>query len=303
MRYITRTKIWSATLVLGLFTYTATPSVTQAAKPVTIPFEISPGGHIVVPVTIGGSERLSFVVDTAAGSAVIEPDVVERLGLNVSGEKVNVRGEQGDSKQDMLMLDDLRVGNRSRDGIMTVVQDLEPFTGGRFEIDGIVDAKFLRQFDVRFDFKNKEMTLFDIATSDKNCGACPVGATPVSFEVHAQGHMLIPAAIGDTSMMGFLDTGSGHSGINSLAAEALGLNIPKPDSSVGPYGHGFGIEGGPIKTGEVVLQDRAQLAVVDRDDIFEDFGLASKPRMLMGTDLLKGRVLSISYGRNTLFVQ
>ena len=104
-------------------------------------------------------------------------------------------------------------------------------------------------------------------------------------------------------MTGMLDTGSGHSGINRLAAGSLGLDIPKPESSVGPYGHGFGIQGGPIKAGEVVLQETAQLAVVDRADIFEAFGLANQPRMLMGTNLLKNRVLSISYGRSTLFVQ
>jgi len=302
VRNITRTKIWSAA-VLSVFTYAATPAITQAAEPVTIPFEMSPGGHILVPVTVGGSEQLLFAVDTAAGSEVIEPDVVERLGLEVSGEKAHVRGEQGDSQQDMLTLDELTVGNRSRDGIMIVVQDLEHFTQGRFEIDGILGAKFLRQFDVRFDFKKNEMTLFDIATSDENCGVCPDGATPVSFELHEQGHMLIPAAIGDTKMTGLLDTGSGHSGINSLAADALGLDIPKPVLSQGSHGHGFGIQAGPIKVGEVVLQERAQLAVVDRDDMFEAFGLANKPRMLMGTNLLKDRVLSISYGRRTLFVE
>ncbi len=198
---MTRTKIWGVALVLGMMTSAATPPVTQAAKPVTIPFEMSPGGHIIVPVTIGGSERLLFVVDTAAGSGVIEPDVVARLGLEVSDETVNVRGEQGDSRasQALLTLDELTVGNRSLDGITTVVQDLEHITGGRFEIDGILGAKFLRQFDVRFDFKNNEMTLFDIAASEEDCGVCPDGATPVSFEMHEQGHMLIPAAIGDTS--------------------------------------------------------------------------------------------------------
>ena len=59
----------------------------------------------------------------------------------------------------------------------------------------------------------------------------------------------------------------------------------------------------PIRAGEVVLQETAQLAVVDRADIFEAFGLANQPRMLMGTNLLKNRVLSISYGRSTRFVQ
>ena len=205
---MTRTKIWGVALVLGMMTSAATPPVTQAAKPVTIPFEMSPGGHIIVPVTIGGSERLLFVVDTAAGSGVIEPDVVARLGLEVSDETVNVRGEQGDSPQALLTLDELTVGNRSLDGITTVVQDLEHITGGRFEIDGILGAKFLRQFDVRFDFKNNEMTLFDIAASEEDCGVCPDGATPVSFEMHEQGHMLIPAAIGDTRSPWWKSVGS-----------------------------------------------------------------------------------------------
>ena len=108
--------------------------------------------------------------------------------------------------------------------------------------------------------------------------------------------------IGKTPITGMLDTGSGHSGINTLAAEAIGVDmsqIPQPAAS----GHHAAIQTGPIKVGGVVLQDMAQLAIQDRKDIFQAVGLDTVPRILMGTNLFEGKKLSISYGLNQLFVE
>ena len=103
-------------------------------------------------------------------------------------------------------------------------------------------------------------------------------------------------------MTGVLDTGSGHSGINTLAAEALGIDVSKiaqPAAS----GHHAAILAGPINAGEVQLQEQTQLGIMDRKDIFEPLGLDTVPRILMGTNLFVGRTLSISYGLNQLFVE
>ena len=274
----------------------------DALDPVTVPFEMGPRGHLIVSAGVNG-EELRLMVDTAAGSCVLEPDAVERLGLQGDGKKEVVRGEHGDSRQEIFQLDGLTIGNRTRDGLKTASQDLSHITRDRYEIDGIVGANYLREFDVRFDFTRKEMTLYDQADKTADCEVCPEDATAVPFEMYEQGHILVPAGVEETRMTGLLDSGSGHSGINSLVTKALGLELPEPASTSGLHGHGFGIQGGPIYLGDVVLQEKAQLMVVERDDIFEPFGLADKPRMLIGTDLFEGRVLSISYGTKQLFVE
>jgi hypothetical protein len=121
----------------------------------------------------------------------------------------------------------------------------------------------------------------------------------VEVEFAEQGHILLPARVGDVEVTALLDTGSGHSGVNTRVTDAMDLDLPEPP----PGSHGVGIETGPVRVGSGLLRERATLLVMDRADIFSAFGLEDRPRMLLGTDLLADRVLSISYGRGQIFVE
>ena len=272
--------------------------VLAAAEPVPVPFTLSPRGHIMVPVELADGQTRTFLLDTAAGSFLIAPQVARELGLEPLDETMSVVGKTGQRDLDLVVLDGVSLGGQSRDGLRAAVEEVGSIPGEGVTCDGILGAAFLRQFDVRIDFAANTVTLFDPATDD-HCPVCPAEATPVPIEIHEQGHILLPAGIGDLDLTGLLDTGSGHSGVNTRVTDALGVDLPDPP----PGGHGLGIETGPIRIGEQVIVDRGPLMVMDRADIFAAFDLVDKPRMLVGTDLLAGRVLSISYATRHLYVE
>ena len=97
-----------------------------------------------------------------------------------------------------------------------------------------------------------------------------------------------------------MDTGSGHSGLNFNAARALGVTLP-PSPAGAPAGHRFGLETGPVRVGETVLTERTALFVMDHP-VMAALGLADRPSMLLGTDQLQGKTLTICYGLETVFL-
>lgn len=269
-----------------------------AGESVTVPFSLGPRGHILVSVTLSDDVTRQFALDTAAGKCVISPEVARDLECEPLAGSAVVVGETGRGEFGTVRLDGVALGGRTLSGLPAVVQDLQGISQGRFTLDGILGAPFLREFDLRIDFPAGTVTLFDPAT-EADCPVCPAAAVPVGIEVRDQGHILVPAGIGETDLTGLLDTGSGHSGINSIAARDLEVELPDPP----PSGHGFGILAGPIRVGDQVILDQGPLAVMDRPDIFSAFDLVNRPRILMGTNLFRGRVLSISYSTLRLWVE
>lgn len=274
------------------------PAAGAGDAALAVPFTRSPRGHVLVPVTLSDGVPRSFVLDTAAGSCVISPEVARALGGAPRGGRATVVGEAGRREQDVVTLERVTFGGRSLDGVPAIVQDLSGISAGAFAFDGILGAPFLRPFDVRIDFANDRVTLF-APGAGAECPVCPPASSGVAIEIREQGHVLLPASVAGVNVTALLDTGAGHSGINSLAAKALGVELP----DVPANGHGLGILAGPIRVGERTLQEQAPLRVMDREDIFAPLGLADRPRLLLGTDLLAGRVLSISYGTGRLFLE
>ncbi len=273
-------------LVLGS---TASPGAGAAAE---IPFTRSARGHVLVPVTLSDGVTRRFALDTAAGSSVIAPEVARALGAEPRGPRATLVGEAGRSEHGVATLDRVTVGDRSAAGVPVLIQAFPLDASGAAPFDGILGAPFLRRYDLRVDFLRNTVSLLDPRGG-------PGDSTGVPIVIREQGHVLIPVRIGDVEVTALLDTGSGHSGINSIAARALGVELPNP----APAGHGLAILAGPIRVGDRTLRDRGQLVVMDRDDIFAPLGLADRPRLLLGTDLLGGRAITISYAEGRLFLE
>jgi len=113
--------------------------------------------------------------------------------------------------------------------------------------------------------------------------------------------IVLPATVNAKPVNALLDSGSGHSGINGKAAAALGVTLPKMPAGA-PTGHSFGIQTGPVRVGETILTEQTPLFVMDHP-LMESLGLTDRASMLMGTDQLKGRSVTICYELETLFLQ
>lgn len=282
---------------IAAITVYATPTVRE-----TISFESSPRGHILVPVSINGSDSLIFVLDTGAGKTFITPSTAEKLRLaSMPGEGLSTQGVHGKTTNPVVELQSLAVGGVRVMDIQAIVLDLDHITRGNWRADGVLGMDFLKQFDVRLDFGNSVVSFYSAALERSDCVACPAGLDGVAFESIDPGFIVLPATVAARPVHAVLDSGSGHSGINLMAAESLGVTLPPmPDGA--PTGHGFGIETGPVHVSETVLAERAALFVMDHP-IMESLGLADRPSMLIGTDQFKNRTVTICYKLETLFLQ
>ena len=112
---------------------------------------------------------------------------------------------------------------------------------------------------------------------------------------------MLPATVDEKPVKALLDTGAGHSGLNSKAVAALGITLP-PMPAGTPAGHGLGLQAGPVTVGDSTLVARATLRVMDHP-IMEALGLANGPTMLIGTDQLADRSVTICYRLRRLFLQ
>lgn len=265
-------------------------------------FESSPRGHVLVPVSVNGGEPLTFILDTGAGKTSITPAAVENLALSkVPGEGAPIMGVHGKTVNPEVNIQSIAVGDARISDIQAIVLDLNHITRGNWQADGILGMDFLRHFDVRLDFAGSVVNFYSAASDRSNCSACPTGIDGIVFETIDPGFIVLPATVAAKPVSALLDSGSGHSGINGKAATALGVSLPNMPAGVSA-GHSFGIQTGPIRLGETTLTEQAPLFVKDHP-LMESLGLADRPSMLMGTDQLKGRSLTICYGLSTLFLE
>lgn len=282
---------------LAALTAHASPSLITS-----VDFTSSPRGHVLVPVSIDGSELLVFVLDTGAGKTLVTPSLVERLGLEKApGGSTTTLGMHGTTENATVELRSLAVGEAQVADVQAVVLDLDHITQGKWRADGVLGIDFLGQFDIRLDYRASTVSLYSAASDRSNCAACPAGAYGIAFETIDPGFIVLPATVAEKPLKAVLDTGSGHSGLNGKAAAALGVVLP-PMSADTPAGHGFGIQTGPVRVGDTVLTERATLHVMNHP-VMEALGLADGPTMLMGTDQLEGRTVTICYRLGSLFLQ
>lgn len=265
-------------------------------------FTSSPRGHVLVPVSIDGSESLVFVLDTGAGKTVVTPKLVVKLGLEEErAEREVIRGIHGETENAVVNVQSIAVGELHVADIQAIVLNLDHITHGNWHVDGILGMDFLSQFDVRLDFGANRVSFYSAASDRSNCVACPAGIDGIGFETIDPGFIVLPATVDATPVNAVLDTGSGHSGLNLKAATALGVALPSMPAGA-QAGHGFGLQTGPVRVGDTTVSERTALHVMDHP-VTEALGLADQPTMLMGTDQLKGRVVTICYGLGRLFLQ
>lgn len=267
----------------------------------SVDFTSSPRGHVLVPVSINGNESLIFVLDTGAGKTYVTPSIVEKLNLTkVSGEGASTLGAHGKTVNPMVNLQSVAVGEVRVESVQAIVLDLDHITVGNWHADGVLGMDFLGQFDVQLDFERSVVNFYSAASDRSNCIACPAGIDGILFDTIDPGFIVLPVTVGTKPVKAVLDSGSGHSGLNGKAAAALGVTLP-PMPAGASTGHSFGIQTGPIRVGETILAEQAPLFVMDHP-VMESLGLADQPSMLMGTDLVKGRSVTICYGLKTLFL-
>ncbi|WP_265571161.1 aspartyl protease family protein [Sphingomicrobium nitratireducens] len=246
-------------------------------------FQVDPHDRMTLPIEVTGGETLDFMIDTGAERSAISAEAARLLGYETLGEKTVV-SFAGRASVETVNIPSIRVSRR-------VLHDLEAlkFREAAIGADGLLGIDSLADQFVTFDFDDREMRL----------GKAPKFRTKgrrdevVVDLVERDGRMVMSnAQVGKTRLDVMIDTGSGISIGNQMLKREL-------------------MASGKIKrlrrlamltvTGEIVPIDYGLLRDVEIDGItilrmpiafalsepFEELGLADRPTLLLGMDVLR----------------
>ena len=145
--------------------------ISIAQKPITsIPFELF-GDHIIIQVSVDGSENLDFIFDTGAGLTVVDDDVASELGI--SGKKIDMGEEYYDWQ--LIKHNTIAINNFPMEKNIKVYSTdfdhLEISLG--MDIDGIVGYDLLKHHSIYVNFDDKTINVYDLGEAPKKGDAIP----------------------------------------------------------------------------------------------------------------------------------
>jgi hypothetical protein len=197
-----------------------------ASEPLTrVRFSTS-GDRVMVPVTMNGSNGLSFLLDTGYGITMIHPALPDALKLNRAGQ-ITIAGIAGDEKAPTYEGAVFDIGGAKYEPRR--VAALASEGNRRRRRDGILGSGLFRQYVIEIDFVGKQLSLYapsNFTYSGKG-EVIPMrfrrgGTTPIiSASVPGTNNVLIPAEYEiDTGCDSSICLGHDFIVANHLLAEA-----------------------------------------------------------------------------------
>ena len=129
-----------------------------------IEFEISETGHQIVEAKING-KLLRFILDTGAGTSVLDRGCLSELGIE---ETLNVENAAGLGTSDHAMGDievhSIEFGNAlfESPGFVSLNLDHVQVAGGEKGVHGLLGSPFFTQYQAVIDFSKNRLELLNI---------------------------------------------------------------------------------------------------------------------------------------------
>jgi predicted aspartyl protease len=253
------------------------------------PFE-----HLTAPVMINGHGPYPFVVDTGASISCVARGLAEQLGLPIE-EKRQLHTVVGVKTAPMALVDELRIGvRRSRRMSALAIPIEEPGIQGVLAVDWLHDQRLTLNFVT----SNLEFAASRGEQSEPGRVVVPARRRWGQLTI-------VDAELGDRKVSAMVDSGSQVSLCNTSLLSLLDRSQVKgPRRELVQM---ISVIGEPF-SGELVYLPFLRLgglqlgnvAVVHSDaHAFAIWGLADKPAILLGMDLLRQfRAVSLDFGRS-----
>lgn len=243
-----------------------------------------------------------FIVDTAAGSTVVDRDLADHLHLAPApGGASQVTGASGAATFEAAILGKLTVGGISASDLEIVTTDMGRFGKGEFHYDGIIGNDVLRRYAVTMDIGRQRMTLVEAEDPEGIWSFCQANALgPERAPGFAAANIGLSSR---AAAVAIIDSGAARTVLNWPAAQGIGLSKEGPTATNGGELRGFnsvnstassvatisGLQFGAISFSPVEgrVSDLA---------VFKGFGLEHRPGIILGIDVLRQRPFGI--GRN-----
>jgi Aspartyl protease len=197
------------------------PAATPESLPVTIPIR-QEQKLLFVLVTINGRGPFWFAVDTGAHHSVIDPYIVEQLGLARKGSTTVTGTGAGNVPAQSVGAIQMRVGNLPVDVPEPLVIDLSGVPIPKW-VHGLVGAELLEAYVIEVDVIKSTMRAFDPAIFKKPANA---SAVPLIVENH-RFFLSVTIDLDNASVTHSvrIDTGSGDSVADEIVKR--GRNVRK----------------------------------------------------------------------------
>ena len=252
-----------------------------------VPIQIAPTGHATVPVE-GSFGTRQFVFDTGAEGSAVYADFADEVGLKASGSET-LQGQTGAADVPLVQLGKLTLDGTSKASIEAV--KLEPRADG-VPLAGIVGIDLFGDRTVDFDLPHKRLAL--LAPGKRPIDGEGIAATPTIGNL-----LTIPVTIGAVSAVAVIDTGARKTRINWKLGSLLRIDpaqLAKGDTIQGATN--VAVETGATKIANVRLGGRAlanaPVLVADLP-VFEAFGVAHNPAIILGLDWLEKTRMVIDF--------
>jgi predicted aspartyl protease len=256
----------------GLLALMAAPAVAE------VPIAIAASGHATVPVE-GGFGVRQFVFDTGAEGSAVYANFADEVGLKSAGNE-QLQGQTGTADVPLVRLDRLTLDGTAKTALEAVKLDAR---ADGVPLAGIVGLDLFGDRTVDFDLPRKRLSLLPPGT--RPVAGAGIAATPTAGNL-----LTVPVRIGAATATAVIDTGARKTRINWNLGTLLGLDptkLAKGDTIQGATNSA--VETGATRIGDVHLGDRiltdAPVLVADLP-VFEAFGVADRPAIILGLDWL-----------------
>jgi predicted aspartyl protease len=262
-----------------------------------VPIEIAPTGHATVPVQ-GSFGVRHFVFDTGAEGSAVYEDFAGSAGVRAAGTET-LQGQTGTADVAIVRLSEL-----SLDGVRKAPIDAVklPLRADGVRLAGIVGLDLFGDRTVDFDLLRGRVALLPSGSRPPGLTAKPVLATPTAGDL-----LTVPVTIGSVTATAVIDTGARKTRINWALGRLLKLDpakLAKGDTVQGATNEA--VETGATRISDVRLGDQrladAPVLVADMP-VFDAFGLAGRPAIILGLDWLKETRLVIDFPARLVWFQ
>ncbi|MDP1631475.1 MAG: retroviral-like aspartic protease family protein [Caulobacter sp.] len=271
----------------------------EAEEPFLIDASADRDKRLTIPVLIGDQGPFDFVVDTGADRSALAIDVAEALGLP-AGRTVRVQGISGAELTPTVQAPMLDLGKLS-----LASQELPILPRNRLGVDGLLGVDALQRRRLVMDFGARRL---EIRPTSGIFSTHPNRSEAIVTARDKYGRLVVIDATADTTpVTAFVDSGAGITIANRALAEQIQAQGGWREAATQARVYGVTNH---VATGEVRTLDTLRLGglrfssvplVVSDLDLFDRWGLADKPTILLGVNVLRlfSRV-EMDYGRRRM---
>ncbi|WP_188657752.1 aspartyl protease family protein [Sphingomonas metalli] len=269
-------------------------TATGSAAPLTI----AASGHPVAPVSVDEGRPAAFIIDTGAEGSAVYRWFAESRHLPEAGEE-RLDGQTGAATLPMRQVQTMAI-DRARSRPLQLVELADQ--PDRRDIAGVLGLDVMRGSLVEFDFAHRRVLFHEHAMAGRlrrSLGK-PIHATKVTG-----GLLAIPVVLNGTAGMAVIDTGARESRANeAFAARASLAPLDVPLRAIrGANDKAAQLRTAQVRTMRLSNQNLGATTIKVADlSIFETFGWADSPAMLLGFDHLRRFRLVVDADRGEIWL-